>query len=185
MNPSSSKWFFDCLKNDDMVLGSPDIEAHNKEESRQSTKPVGPCVFVIFGITGDLTSRLLFPALYNLAHSRLLPAGFAVVGFSLSNLNESQLRDKLAMDLRQAIGAEADSEIVQWLGSRVRFVPSDFQSPSGWAQLSSSRSGIAATLITFKSRWRSRSAWNGAGAITITQARCATWFPTISFSCWH
>jgi glucose-6-phosphate 1-dehydrogenase len=135
MNPSSSKWFFDCLKNDDMVLGSPDIEAHNKEESRQSTKPVGPCVFVIFGITGDLTSRLLFPALYNLAHSRLLPAEFAVVGFSLSDLNESQLRDKLAMDLRQAIGAEADSEIVQWLVSRVRFVQSDFQSPSGWQQL--------------------------------------------------
>ena len=26
-----------------------------------------PCCFVIFGVTGDLTQRLLIPALYNLA----------------------------------------------------------------------------------------------------------------------
>lgn len=96
---------------------------------------MGPCVIVIFGITGDLTSRLLFPALYNLASSKLLPEEFAVAGFASSDLNEAQLRDKLAMDLRRAIRPEANPRIVELLVSRVRFVQSDFQSPSGWQQL--------------------------------------------------
>ena len=39
-----------------------------------------PCVVVIFGASGDLTKRKLVPALYNLAVSRLLPAGFSVLG---------------------------------------------------------------------------------------------------------
>ncbi len=39
-----------------------------------------PCAVVIFGASGDLTKRKLVPALYNLAVSRSLPSGFAVVG---------------------------------------------------------------------------------------------------------
>ena len=38
------------------------------------------CAVVIFGASGDLTRRKLMPALYNLAVSRALPGGFAVVG---------------------------------------------------------------------------------------------------------
>jgi glucose-6-phosphate 1-dehydrogenase len=38
------------------------------------------CAVVIFGASGDLTRRKLMPALYNLAVSRSLPSGFAVVG---------------------------------------------------------------------------------------------------------
>jgi glucose-6-phosphate 1-dehydrogenase len=41
---------------------------------------VRPCALVIFGASGDLTKRKLMPAVYNLALSRLLPGGFAVVG---------------------------------------------------------------------------------------------------------
>ena len=39
-----------------------------------------PCALVIFGASGDLTKRKLFPALYSLALRRLLPEKFAVVG---------------------------------------------------------------------------------------------------------
>ena len=42
------------------------------------------CAVVIFGASGDLTRRKLMPALYNLAISRALPGGFAVVGQALS-----------------------------------------------------------------------------------------------------
>ena len=41
----------------------------------QQTKP-DPCSFVIFGVTGDLAHRLVLPALYNLAESKLLPEKF-------------------------------------------------------------------------------------------------------------
>src|SRR3954471_15024584 len=39
-----------------------------------------PAAVIIFGASGDLTRRKLVPAVYNLALSRLLPQGFALVG---------------------------------------------------------------------------------------------------------
>ena len=41
-----------------------------------------PCAVVVFGASGDLTKRKLFPALYSLAYRRLLPERFAVVGIA-------------------------------------------------------------------------------------------------------
>ena len=43
-------------------------------------KPAGPCAMVIFGITGDLSKRLLLPALYNLATHGLLNEHFSLAG---------------------------------------------------------------------------------------------------------
>jgi len=41
--------------------------------------PAGPCTMVIFGSSGDLAKRMLIPAIYNLARSKLLPDQYAVV----------------------------------------------------------------------------------------------------------
>ncbi|MCK4684642.1 MAG: hypothetical protein KAT44_06755, partial [Pirellulales bacterium] len=40
-----------------------------------------PHTFVIFGASGDLTSRKLVPALYNLMRAGLLPKETEIVGF--------------------------------------------------------------------------------------------------------
>ena len=42
--------------------------------------PANPCAMVIFGASGDLTSRLVVPALYNMRRSGLLPDNFALIG---------------------------------------------------------------------------------------------------------
>jgi glucose-6-phosphate 1-dehydrogenase len=97
-------------------------------------KPAGPCVMVIFGITGDLTKRLLFPALYYLAEQKLLPEEFAVAGYAIGDLDEQGLRDKLAGDVR-AVVAHANGEIVEWLVSRVHFVCAAFDDDNGWKHL--------------------------------------------------
>lgn len=54
-----------------------------------------PCIVVIFGASGDLTSRKLVPALYRLTQERLLPAEFAIVGFSRSPMSHEAFRDKM------------------------------------------------------------------------------------------
>jgi glucose-6-phosphate 1-dehydrogenase len=46
----------------------------------------GPCLMVIFGASGDLTKRLLMPALYNLACDGLLPQKLAIIGTSGSDI---------------------------------------------------------------------------------------------------
>ncbi len=43
-----------------------------------------PCAIVIFGAGGDLTERLLLPALYNLQRQGLLPEHYAIIGVARS-----------------------------------------------------------------------------------------------------
>src|SRR5262245_16370226 len=56
------------------------LETNPLREGMPEERTVRPCALVIFGASGDLTKRKLVPAVYNLALSRLLPGGFAVVG---------------------------------------------------------------------------------------------------------
>jgi glucose-6-phosphate 1-dehydrogenase len=55
-------------------------ETNPLREGMPNERTIKPAVLVIFGASGDLTKRKLVPAVYNLALSRLLPSGFAVVG---------------------------------------------------------------------------------------------------------
>jgi len=54
-----------------------------------------PCFIVIFGASGDLTSRKLIPALYEMAQARALPEGCRILGISRTPLTDAQWRDKL------------------------------------------------------------------------------------------
>ncbi len=52
--------------------------------------------FVIFGASGDLTSRKLIPSLYQLFRKKRLPEGTRVVGFSRTRFTHEEWRNKLA-----------------------------------------------------------------------------------------
>ena len=41
-----------------------------------------PCTIVIFGASGDLTRRMLLPALYNLMVDKALPPQCPIVGYA-------------------------------------------------------------------------------------------------------
>ena len=60
--------------------------------------------FVIFGASGDLTSRKLVPALYNLACGGLLPAETRVVGFSRTLMSDEAWRESLRETTREHAG---------------------------------------------------------------------------------
>lgn len=62
-------------------------------------KPPGPCALVIFGATGDLTRRKLFPALCNLARDGLLPRDFALVGFARAAQTAGEFQEHMAQSL--------------------------------------------------------------------------------------
>jgi len=64
------------------------------EESEQS-RIVEPCTLIIFGATGDLTSRKLVPALYNLLRDGQLPSLFTCVGFARRPKSNDQFRDEM------------------------------------------------------------------------------------------
>ncbi|HVT04921.1 MAG TPA: glucose-6-phosphate dehydrogenase [Thermoanaerobaculia bacterium] len=54
-----------------------------------------PCVMVIFGASGDLTKRLLVPAMYNLACDGLLSDNFAVLGVGRSEIPDADFREQM------------------------------------------------------------------------------------------
>jgi glucose-6-phosphate 1-dehydrogenase len=60
---------------------------------RERTAP--PCAMVIFGASGDLTSRKLIPALYDLALQRLLPPEFSVIGVARRPYTDESFRTML------------------------------------------------------------------------------------------
>ena len=78
-----------------MINTAKTIEAPGMES--QSTSPQsGACIMLIFGASGDLTKRLLVPALYNLACDGLLSDNFAVLGTGRSPLTDETFREHLA-----------------------------------------------------------------------------------------
>ena len=83
--------------------------------SKTKQKKPDPCSFVIFGVTGDLTHRLVMPALYNLAANDLLPEKFCVVGVARKGTSSDALRDDLMKGLRKFATRSVDDAIAERL----------------------------------------------------------------------
>jgi glucose-6-phosphate 1-dehydrogenase len=67
-----------------------------------------PATFVIFGASGDLTSRKLIPALYKLFCKKRLRDGLRVIGFSRSPFSHDQWRNELAASTAKFAGEDFD-----------------------------------------------------------------------------
>jgi glucose-6-phosphate 1-dehydrogenase len=98
-------------------------------------QPAPPCILVIFGAAGDLTRRLLVPALYNLRRAGLLPEAFAVVGVARAAKDDEAFRSEAAASVRQFAGGEASGAECRWLAERMHYLPGEFDEPAAYARL--------------------------------------------------
>src|SRR5687768_165374 len=92
----------------------------------QSDKTANPCVMVIFGATGDLTKRKLFPALYNLAKDGHLPDNFAIVGVGRQEMLSDEFRDQMVANLKEFAGPDGDEKKIEWFCGRTYYTGGDF-----------------------------------------------------------
>ena len=90
---------------------------------------------VIFGAAGDLTSRKLIPALYNLSKAELLSREFAVIGISHSDLSTEAFRQKVEEDVKHYAGGSADPDIIEWFLRRIYYITGDFDDAKIYSQL--------------------------------------------------
>ncbi len=107
--------------------------------SMQSHKsPPPPCAIVIFGANGDLTKRLIIPALYNLARTGLLPKQLALVGVDHNKkTNEEwagQLKDFLGTVLAKN-SEEIDEDLWGQVARSMTFLSGDFEKPDTYSRL--------------------------------------------------
>ncbi len=84
------------------------------------------CILVIFGASGDLTMRKLFPALYSLAYRRLLPEHFAVVGISRTEETDDEFRERMKEAVQAHSRDEFRDDVWELLASGMRYVAMDF-----------------------------------------------------------
>ena len=85
-------------------------------------KPANPCVLVIFGIAGDLTKRLLFPAICNLGSNGLLDENFCIVGIAIESFTTESFREQLIKDINEFVTDPSAKEYGLLLVNRVYFL---------------------------------------------------------------
>jgi len=110
---------------------------------RREAKPPGPCAMVIFGAGGDLTKRLLVPALYNLSRTGLLPEHFAIVGVDAVDQDAAAWSKSLRDMLQSFVGNAAsesridavDDTAWQRLTDAMSYLKGDFNDPGLFEKL--------------------------------------------------
>ncbi len=117
-----------------------------------ASRTAPPCIFVLFGANGDLTQRLVFPALYNLAVQNLLPKAFAILAVTRSEFGEQAMRDHLREGLGKYCKEKCEREIVDDLVARVSVAVADASEPTSFERLRAAIQRIDAAAGTCGNR---------------------------------
>jgi len=105
------------------------------------------CTLVIFGGAGDLTKRLLMPAIYNLKRQGLLPENFALVGVARTDMNTDSFKEALGGGLDK-FGVDVDPAGRDWLVERMQYVQGGFDDPATYKKLEAVLEQTAASSST-------------------------------------
>ena len=115
-------------------------------------RPADACCFVVFGATGDLTHRLLVPALYNLAATGLLPDVFCILGITRRAQSPEQFRQNLLDGLRQFATRPIEQPTAERLLAHVGYVTGELDDPSTYERLRDALNGFERSLATLGNR---------------------------------
>jgi glucose-6-phosphate 1-dehydrogenase len=101
-----------------------------------------PATLVIFGAGGDLTKRLLMPALYNLAAAKLLDDRFAVVGVDRIEGDDETFRRRQGDTIGEFVAERStrsgrlDEAAWSWLRDRLAYIQGDLMDPRTYQAIS-------------------------------------------------
>lgn len=106
------------------------------EDMYRQKKTADPCIFVIFGATGDLTARKLLPALYNLALDGQLPNDFVCVGFARREKSNEVFRQEMFNAINEfSRNRPVDNAIWNSFKERIFYHQSEFDDDAGYDSL--------------------------------------------------
>src|SRR5258708_6343653 len=109
-----------------------------------------PCAMVIFGASGDLTKRLLMPALYNLPRAGRLSEKFALIGGDRSEKSHEDFREELAEGVRHFVSDTATASVAEpfdaktwdFLAARMTHVDGNVLQPELYGRLAEALKAI-------------------------------------------
>lgn len=95
-----------------------------------------PCTIVIFGASGDLTSRKLIPALYHLCKDRQMPATYRIIGFARREKTDESWRAELKEDLaRYSRSGPVDEGVWETFSRNIYYCRGDITDASAYGNL--------------------------------------------------
>jgi glucose-6-phosphate 1-dehydrogenase len=98
-------------------------------------KPANPSILVIFGITGDLTKRLLYPSLCNLGSQGLLDPHFSIIGVGRKQLSTETFQKEFEQEVDPFIKSEQSKTFNEQLIKQIHYLSGDFNDPSTYQEL--------------------------------------------------
>jgi glucose-6-phosphate 1-dehydrogenase len=102
---------------------------------RRIPRVAGPCVLVMFGVTGDLARKKLMPAIYDLANRGLLPPGFSLVGFARRDWEDEDFAQVTYQAVKEHARTPFRETVWNQLSEGVRFVPGEFSDDDAFDRL--------------------------------------------------
>ncbi|MEI6805592.1 MAG: glucose-6-phosphate dehydrogenase [Myxococcaceae bacterium] len=93
------------------------------------------CEVIILGAGGDLTKRLLLPAICNLGAAGLLPDSFSLVGVARTEYNSEQFREYLSKNLDSFVSDKDSKKYGVSMLETTQFVSGDLTDPKTYAAL--------------------------------------------------
>ncbi len=135
--------------------------AIDPQTAKSGVLPAPPCTLVLFGAGGDLTKRLLMPALYNLVRGGLLDDGFRIVGVDHNERTTDEWRADLTATMRSfTTDAHAefhpkaiDANAWDWIASRLTYVVADFEKAADYERLAGTVTGSAVFYLAVAPRF--------------------------------
>jgi glucose-6-phosphate 1-dehydrogenase len=108
-------------------------------EGLQLSRRPEPCLMVIFGASGDLTMRKLFPALYSLAYRQLLPAKFGIVGVARTEETDDEFRERMKAAVQEFGRDDFREDVWEWLADGMHYVAGEDKLPEALRELEQHR----------------------------------------------
>src|SRR6516162_1467000 len=128
------------------------VDRTNRRQTQTPAHQAPPCTLIIFGAGGDLTRRLLMPAIYNLAKDKLLAHNFAIIAVDRTPKPSEAYRDYLAEGIRSFVSDTAsgpatepfDKGAWEFIASRITHFAGDLTVPDTYARLHDVHEKVAA-----------------------------------------
>jgi glucose-6-phosphate 1-dehydrogenase len=112
-----------------------DSQRHPFLQGLSKHRGAPPTVVVIFGASGDLTSRKLIPAVYNLAADNLLPADFHLVGYGRKEISHDEFRGLATEAIKEFSRRELNPDVWGRVATNTTYVAGGYDAKADFDRL--------------------------------------------------
>ncbi len=94
----------------------------------------GPIAMIIFGASGDLSKRKLYPSLYRLFRSRMLPDRFLILGTGRAGITESEFRQMMEESVEEALPRDFDRQLWTDFAEHLHYLSIEYSAPESYTR---------------------------------------------------